>query len=153
MFNHEKSCVICFFELIKGPSINDVTLFWAKIYPLPPCHISSQVFKLPFKYNVIICNPPLHLQGAVHKWRHTILGINLPLSPLVTFRHKYLIPPSNITSQFAHTPFCNYKFPSILCLPRQKFHLFYIFDLCTLWQDQHSIRETSKILHTLLSKN
>ena len=28
-----------------GPSINDVTLFWEKIYPLPPCHISSQVFK------------------------------------------------------------------------------------------------------------
>jgi len=44
---------------------------------------------------------------------------------------------------------CNYKFPSIFCLLRQKFHLFYRFDLCTLWQDQHSIRKTSKILHTL----
>jgi len=91
-----------------GPSINDVTLFWAKIYPLPPCHISSQVFN----------------------------------------------PPSNITSQFANPPpyICNYKFLSILCLPRQKFHLFDRFDLCTLWQNQHSIRKTSKIRHILLSK-
>ena len=40
--------------------------------------------------------------------------------PLVTFRHKYLTPPPYI---------CNYKFPSILCLPRQKFNLFYRFDL------------------------
>ena len=89
-----------------GPSINDVTLFWAKIYPSHPCHISSQVF-----------NPP---------W--------------------------NITSQFGTPPYSrNYKFPSILCLLRQKFHLFHRFDLCTLWQDQHSIRKTSKILHTLLS--
>jgi len=93
----------------QGPSINDVTLFWAKLYPLPP---------------------------------------------LVTYRHKYLTPPANITSQFATPPYiCNYKFPSILCLPRQKFRLFYRFDLCTLWQDQHSIRKTSKIPHTLLSKN
>ena len=63
---------------LQGPSINDVTLFWAKIYPLPPCHISSQVFN----------------------------------------------PPSNITPQFVNLPppyICNYKFPSILCLPRQKF--------------------------------
>jgi len=75
--------------------------------------------------------------------------------PLVTFRHKCLIPPYNITSQFAIPPpySCNDKFLSILCLPRQKFHLFYRFDLCTLWQDQHSIRKMSKILHTLLSKD
>jgi len=66
-----------------------------------------------------------------------------------------LKPPSNIMSQFANPrPYiCNYKFPSILCLPRQKFHQFYRFDLCTLWQEQHSIRKTSKILHTLLSTN
>jgi len=38
-------------------------------------------------------------------------------------------------------------------MPRQKFHFFYRFDLCTLWQDRHSIRNTSKILRTLLSKN
>ena len=85
-----------------GPSINDVTLFWAKIYPLPPCHISSQVFN----------------------------------------------PPSNRTSQFANLPppyICNRKFASILFLPGQNFHLFYIFHL---WQDQHSIRKTSKILYT-----
>jgi len=64
-----------------GPSINDVTLFWAKIYPLPPCHISSQKFNPPLKYNVTICNLP---------------------------------------SSYSR----NYKFPSILCLLRQKFHLF-----------------------------
>ena len=92
-----------------GPSINDLTLFWAKICPYP----------------------------------------------LVTFHHKYLTSPWIITSQFATPPpcSCNYKFPSIVRLLRQKFHLFYRFDLCTLWQDQHSIRKTSKILHTLLSKN
>jgi len=41
-------------------------------------------------------------------------------------------PPSNITSQFAkHPPYiCNYKFPSILCLPRQKFHLCFIDLIC-----------------------
>jgi len=111
-------CAACFaqpqiemflIQCYKGPSINDVTIFWAKIYPLPPCHISSQVFNPLFKYNVTICNPPPYIS--------------------------------------------NYKFPSILCLPRQKFHLFYRFDLCTLWQDQHSIRKTSKILHTLLSNS
>ena len=42
-----------------GPSINDITLFWAKIYPLPPCHISSQVFNPHFKYSITIRNPPL----------------------------------------------------------------------------------------------
>ena len=74
-------------NLPKGPSINDVTLFWAKIYPFPPCHISSQVFN----------------------------------------------PPSNVTSQFATPSYiCNYKFPSVLCLPRQKFNLFNRFHLCTL---------------------
>ena len=63
-------------------------------------------------------------------------------------------PPWNITSQCANPPHVsfNYKFTSILSLLRQKFHLFYRFDLCTLWQDQHCIRKTSKILHTLLSK-
>ena len=78
-----------------------------------------------------------------------------PSPPIVTFRHKHLTPPSNITSQFpTRLPHIwNYEFPSILCLPRQNFHLFYWFDLCTLWQDQHSIRKTSKIPHTLLSKN
>jgi len=43
--------------LRKGPSTNDVTLFWAKIYPLTPCHISSQAFNPPLKYNVAIFNP------------------------------------------------------------------------------------------------
>jgi len=39
-------------------------------------------------------------------------------------------------SQFATPPYnCSYKFPSILCLLRQKIHLFYSFYLCTLWQD------------------
>jgi len=33
------------------------------------------------------------------------------------------------------------------------YHYHYRFDLCRLWQDQHSIRKTSKIRHTLLSKN
>jgi len=77
-------------------------------------------------------------------------------SPLCHIRHKYLIPASNITSQFATPPpayICNYKFPSILCLPGQKLDLFHRFDLRTLWQDKHSIRKTSKIVHTLLSKN
>ena len=37
---------------------------------------------------------PLEMKakGAVHKWRHTILGKIHPLHPLVTFRHKYLNP-------------------------------------------------------------
>jgi len=92
-----------------GPSINDVTLFWAKIFPLPPCHISSQVFNPPFKYHVTISKSPAL---CLH-----------------------------------------YEFPYISCLPRQNFHMFYRFYLCTLWQDQHSNRKTSKIPHTLLSKN
>jgi len=65
-------------------------------------------------------------------------------------------PPSNITSQFAIPPLHLQLQNSIyfkLRLPRQKFHLFYRFDLCTLWQDQHSIRKTLKILQALLSKN
>ena len=41
-----------------GPSINDVTLFWAKIYPLPPCHISSQVFNPPLNITSQFLNPP-----------------------------------------------------------------------------------------------
>jgi len=94
--------------------------------------------------------------GAVHKWRHAILGKNLPPAPLVTFRHKYLTPRSNITSQFANLPPFTFAITNFhlfcVCLDKS-FHLFYRFDLCTLWQDQHSIRKTSKILHTLLSKN
>ena len=35
---------------------------------------------------------PMDALGAVHKWRHTILGKNVPPPPLVTFRHKYLNP-------------------------------------------------------------
>jgi len=48
--------------------MNDVTLFWAKIYPLPPCHISSQVFNPPLKYNITICNPPLQLQLQISSY-------------------------------------------------------------------------------------
>ena len=89
--------------------------------------------------------------GAVHKWRHTILGKNLPPPPLVTFRHKYLTPPSSITSQFANPPPLTFAIANFhlfcVCLDKN-FHLFYRFDLCTMWQDQYSIRKTSKILHT-----
>jgi len=69
--------------------------------------------------------------------RHTILGKNLRPCPLVTFRHKYLTPLEiqchNLQTLLPYN--CSYKFPSILCLFRQKFHLFYRSDLYTLWQD------------------
>ena len=95
-----------------------------------------------------------HPYGAVQKWRHTILGKNLPLPPHISSQifnppFKYHVTISNPLSPYI----CNYEFPSIVCLPRQNFHLFYRFYLCTLWQEQHSIRKTSKIPHTLLSKN
>ena len=95
------------------------------------------------------------VQGGRPQMTSHYLGQKSPPSPPCHISSQVFKPPSNITSQFEPPPryICNYKFPSILCLTRQKFHLFCRFDLCTLWQDQHSIRKTSKILHTLLSKN
>ena len=107
---------------------------------LSPVSVTSQIEMLPV------------WTGAVHKWRHTILGKNLPPTPLVTFRHKCLTPLKyNVTIWKTSPPYSrNYKFPSILRLLRQKFHLFHRFDLC---KTNILFVKTSKILHTLLSKN
>jgi len=58
----KQSCKTCksyrnVVKLNKGPSINDVTLFSAKIYPLPPCHISSQVFSSPWNITSQFATP------------------------------------------------------------------------------------------------